>query len=146
MTMKVLYLYKYYIFFLLSVVIASCQPVHQKEVKNERKQVMNATVVPNSEDQAVNLIMNLEEVKRKSEQVKTDSKGKRHLATYVETPPTDTDLNYWIKVAEDNGGSYVTYYTFAVNSKSREINYYDAINDSLISLSQWRRTTPLEER
>jgi hypothetical protein len=146
MTMKALYLYKYYILFLVSVVIISCQPADQKKVKKERKQVMDATVVPKPEDQAVNLIMNLEEVKRKSEQVERDSKGKRHLSTYVETPPTDADLNYWIKVAEDNGGSYVTYYTFAVNSKNREISYYDAINDSLISLSQWRRTTPLEER
>jgi len=48
----------------------------------------------NQEDEVVNLILNLPEVKRKSAQVEKDSQGKRHLETYVETPPTAQDPNY----------------------------------------------------
>jgi hypothetical protein len=93
------------------------------------------------EDQIVNLIMNLEEVKQKAKEVETLSHGKRHLSSYIENSPTTTDPYYWVKVAEDNGDSYVTYYTFAVNSKTQSIKYYDVVNDSLVSLSQWRKST-----
>ncbi len=99
-----------------------------------------------SEDEAVNLIKNLEEVKRKNELVVKDSQGKRHLSTYTETLPTSNDPNYYVKVAEDNGGSYVTYYIFAVNSRNKAISFYDVINDKLLSLNTWRRTTPPNER
>jgi hypothetical protein len=93
------------------------------------------------EDQIVNLIMNLEEVKQKAQEVEKLSHGKRHLSSYIETSPTTTDPYYWVKVAEDNGDNYVTYYTFAVDSKTQSIKYYDVINDSLVSLSQWRKST-----
>lgn len=99
-----------------------------------------------SEDEAVNLIKNLEEVKRKNELVVKNSQGKRRLSTYAETLPTPNDPNYYVKVAEDNGGSYVNYYIFAVNSRNKAISFYDVINDKLLSLNTWRRTTPPNER
>jgi hypothetical protein len=98
------------------------------------------------EDEVVNLIMNLEEVKRKTAQVKKLSKGKRTLMTYVETPPTGKDPNYWVKVSEDNGGSLVAYYTFAVDAKTHRIAYYDDIDDTTISLEEWRKTVPVTDR
>jgi hypothetical protein len=49
--------------------------------------------------------------------------------------------NYTVKVAEDNGGSLVAYYTFAVDGKSHQIRYYDEINGSMIPLEQWRNNT-----
>jgi hypothetical protein len=143
--MKAFHNYKYVVVILSNLIIISCQPQQKKQVKESYTKAKPATVVSNDEDLVVNLIMELEEVKRKSSQVEKDSQGKRHLATYAETLPTTTDPNYWIKVAEDNGGSYVTYYTFAVDSKTRKISYYDPMQDSLISLGQWRKT-PMSER
>jgi ribosomal protein S15P/S13E len=143
--MKSLHNYKYVVVILSSFLILSCQPQQEKQAKKNFTKATPATVVSNDEEQAINLIMALEEIKRKSAQVEKDSHGKRHLATYAETMPTATDPNYWIKVAEDNGGSYVTYYTFAVNSKTRKISYYDPMQDSLISLDQWRKI-PMAER
>ncbi|WP_374951063.1 hypothetical protein [Mucilaginibacter sp.] len=90
--------------------------------------------------------MNLEEVKRKTAQVKRLSNGKRTLMTYVETPPTGKDPNYWVKVSEDNGESLVAYYTFAVDAKTHRIAYYDDIHDATIPLGEWRKTVALSDR
>ncbi|WP_142531265.1 hypothetical protein [Pedobacter westerhofensis] len=98
------------------------------------------------EDEVVNLIMNLKEVKHKTAYVKKLSKGKRTLMTYVETPPTSKDPNYWVKVSEDNGESLVAYYTFAVDAKTHRIAYYDDLHDTTISLEEWRKTVSVSDR
>ncbi|WP_462267391.1 hypothetical protein [Mucilaginibacter sp.] len=100
---------------------------------------------PINEDKAVDLIMKLDEVKRKNAEVEKLSQGKRRLSTYVETSPTAADPNYWVKVAENNGGSYVTYYTFAVHNKTGTIHYYDIERDTLISLEEWRKNLSEDE-
>jgi hypothetical protein len=129
---------------LAALMLAACQP-KQKQKANHQK-VTKQSAATNEEDQVVNLVMNLDEVKRKSAQVEKDSQGKRHLVTYVETPPTTKDPNYWVKVSEDNGDNLVAYYTFAVHKDDHQISYYDPMQDSLILLSQWRKTTSTADR
>jgi hypothetical protein len=137
--------FKHFLLCFIAVTVIACQSPQKKEaVKHQQKSIKPAVI--NEEDQIIGLIMNLDEVKRKSALIKKESKGKRHLSTYVETPPTAADPYYWVKVAEDNGGSFVTYYSFGVHAKTHTINYYDVMQDSLISLSQWRKTTPANER
>ena len=135
----------YSLLFLTGLMLNACQSPQKKEAVKHRQKTIKPAVT-NEEDQVVSLIMNLDEVKRKDSLVKKESKGKRNLSTYVETPPTAADPYYWVKVAEDNGGSYVTYYSFGVQAKTHAIKYYDVVQDSLISLSQWRKTTPVDER
>ncbi len=133
----------------LLLVILTLMACNQREKlsveKNESQQDSQSSRIL-SEDEAVNLIKNLEEVERKNKLVVKDSQGKRHLSTYAETLPTPKDPNYYVKVAEDNGGSYVTYYIFAVNSRNKAISFYDVLNDKLLPLNTWRRTTPPNER
>lgn len=131
---------------LAGLLFTACQSNQKKEVNRPKHAIAKQSLATSQEDQIVNLVMNLEEVKRKSARVEKDSKGKRRLETYVETPPTAEDPNYWVKVSEDNGSNLVAYYTFAVHRKSHQISYYDAMQDSLIPLSQWRRETPQDER
>ncbi|WP_158827425.1 hypothetical protein [Mucilaginibacter lacusdianchii] len=134
-------------FLLVLLAFTACQQNPQnRAVKKNRIKPKTQPAVTSKEDQIVDLIINLEEVKRKGDQVEKLSKGKRHLSTYVETEPTAQDPNYWVKVAEDNGGSLVTYYTFAVDGKTKQIQYYDVVQDTVLSLKQWRQTTPLAER
>lgn len=141
-------------FCILCFGVSACQPSAQKEPLKQPKSAVKtpvvdkekAPVVDNEEDRIVNLIMDLDEVKRKDSIVVKLSKGKRRLSTYVEAIPTATDPYYWVKVAEDNGGSYVTYYSFAVHPKTYQVSYYDVTQDSLITIDQWRKTTPAEER
>ncbi|SFS90756.1 hypothetical protein [Mucilaginibacter polytrichastri] len=127
--------------FYLPITLSSCHPQQKLQAEITHKKHTET-----KENQAVNLIINLDEVNRKSAEVKKDSKGKQHLAIYAETLPTDTDPNYWVKVAEDNGDNYVAYYTFAVNIKTRTIEYYDVMQNSLITLSKWRKSTPIDEQ
>jgi len=124
---------------------SSCHDREKQTKVHEQKTLAKPDSV-DQENQIVDLILNIEEVKRKSIRVKQLSKGKRHLSVYVENPPTPSEPYYWVKVAEDNGDNYVTYYTFTVNNKTRSISYYDAVQDSLISLSQWRKSTLVNER
>lgn len=105
-----------------------------------------ASAPTNDEEQVVKLIMDLQEIKMRNAEVERLSKGKRRLSTYVESPPSSDDPNYTVKVAEDNGSNFVTYYTFAVDGKTRAIKYYDVVQDTLISLNDWRKTTPLKDR
>ncbi len=117
---------------LVAFTITSCVRHQKSETKHSKHAAITKPAVLNQEDQVAKLIMNLDEVKHKTAEVEKESKGKRSLVTYVENTPTDKDPNYWVKVAEDNGGSLVTYYTFAVDGKSRNISYYDAVNDVVI--------------
>jgi hypothetical protein len=137
--------FKSFLFCFTAVTVFACNSPQNRAVENPQQKAVKPAIMK-EEDQVVSLIMNLDEVKRKSAMVLKQSKGKRHLATYVETPPTAADPYYWVKVAEDNGGSYVTYYSFEVQAKTHAIKYYDAMQDSLISLSQWRKTTTPDER
>lgn len=135
----------YLLFCLGFVTLSSCY--HSKQgIKQPHPAVTAQSPSVKPEDEVVNLIVNLEEVKRKTAEVKKLSKGKRTLMTYVETPPTGKDPNYWVKVSEDNGGSLVAYYTFAVDAKTHSIAYYDDIHDTTISLEEWRKTVPVTDR
>ena len=128
-----------------TLTLVSCESSPKKGTANVKRQIDKlASATP--EEAAIDRVMDLEEVKRKDAEVKKLSKGKRHLSVYVETPPTPTDSYYWIKVAEDNGGSYVTCYTFAVDSKTRDVRYYDPMQDSLLTIEDWRKNTPLSDR
>ncbi|WP_345949264.1 hypothetical protein ABDD95_20675 [Mucilaginibacter sp. PAMB04274] len=127
------------------LVLTACQISPKKEAALGKREIVKLALAT-PEEAAVDRVMDLEEVKRKMAEVEKASKGKRHLSVYAETTPTKEDLYYWIKVAENNGGSYVAYYTFAVDSKTRDVRYYDPMQDSLLTIEQWRKTTPLSER
>ncbi|RZK25628.1 MAG: hypothetical protein EOO43_05025 [Flavobacterium sp.] len=125
--------------------LLSCNHSSKKETAQTKRQVEKLALA-SPDEAAIDRVLDLDEVKRKGAEIDKLSKGERHLSAYVETAPTKEDSNYWIKVAEDNGDSKVAYYTFAVDSKTRDVRYYDPMQDSLISIEQWRKTTPLDER
>ena len=98
-----------------------------------------------TEDKLYNLIYNLPEVKERSEYVEKETNGERHLSIMiVETPEESDDKSYWLKVGEDNGTNVVTHFTFSVNPDTFDVKYYDAVNDTLVSLSAWRKGIPTE--
>jgi hypothetical protein len=135
----------YNLIVIISLIFSACQqPKIQKA--GLHFQPLSKDPALAKEVAVIDLVWNLEEVQRARNQVEKDSKGKRELSARVETTPTATDPNYWVKVGEDNGDNYVTRYTFTVNNKNKEIKYYDAVQDTLIPLSIWRSTTPLEKR
>ena len=134
--------------FLTSMCLTSCEWNPKKAaavVKTKQVQKVKVDTV-SQENKVIGLIQELEEVRNKTLEVEKLSQGKRTLATYVESPPTQEDPNYWVKVAEDNGDAYVTYYTFTVNPKGYSISFYEPVEGNLITLAEWRKTVPLTDR
>lgn len=136
--MKANRLYYYSLSVGMIFLVTSCQPTDKKTPAPSQKIKEKST--KNKDDIAIDQIMALPEIKQKNIEVETNSKGKRHLSGYVVNLPTSKDPYYWVDIAEDNGDSYVTYYTFAVDNRDLDIKYYDPLQDSLISIEQWRET------
>lgn len=133
---------------LTSMCLTSCEQKPKKAaavVKTKQVQKVKADTL-SQETKVIDLILDLEEVRNKTMGVEKASKGKRTLAAYVESDPTTEDPSYWVKVAEDNGDAYVTYYTFTVNPEDYSIKFYEPIEGNLITLAEWRSTVPLTDR
>lgn len=90
-----------------------------------------------TEDEIFEMVMALPEVKERSAYVDKESKGERHLAALLYASPDANDNYYWVKVGEDNGFAFVTHFHFYVYP-NRSIRYYDAANDTVMDLSDWR--------
>ena len=91
------------------------------------------------EDKIIDTIFKLKEVKQRASYMKKVTNDKRHLSIVINGEPTKEQPYYWIKVWEDNGSSYVTHFNFIVYPNPFEIKYFDAVNDTEISLKEWRR-------
>lgn len=90
------------------------------------------------EDELIDLIGKLPEIKRLGTEIEKNSKGEHHLALRVSSEPSDDQEYYGISVAEDNGDALVNYYTFYIYP-GNEIFYYDPIEDRELSLDEWRK-------
>ncbi len=123
--------------------ILSCRPADKKIPEPVQKRSENSSL--NREDRVVKQVMALPEIEQKNTEVEQSSKGQRHLSGYINSLPTSKDPYYWVDIAEDNGDSYVTYYTFAVDRRDFKIRYYDPVQDSLISLEEWRKNALVNE-
>lgn len=124
----------------LTLTLSACKQPEKKKFSKAKA----ATVAPpessKQEDQAVERVLDLPEMKQAARQIEQSSQGKNHLTAYVETPPTVAEPYYWVKVGEDNGGSIVTEYMFTVDQKSGAIKYDDLSKDTLITLQEWRKS------
>ena len=45
---------------------------------------------------------------------------------------------YWLQAGVDDGARFQPVYNFYIKKESLEVSYYDAPNDSIISLKEWR--------
>ncbi len=91
------------------------------------------------ENKILDTIMNLSEVKARAKYVRTKTNGKRKLQYTIWEKPAKQNPYYWVKVMEDNGTSYYTHFNFYVYPKSFAIQYYDVVNDTAITLLEWRK-------
>jgi len=134
---------------LISVIFAlviSCNGGKDKSVKSEKEQnietvdsAQNENVDKSSiEDQIIDNILELPEIKERSDYIVKETNGERHLKVWIAATPKETGSYYLIKAGEDNGMSLVTHFDFYVYPETMEIKYYDVITDSQLSLSEWR--------
>lgn len=91
------------------------------------------------EDKCVSIIDTLPEISALANNIEEKSKGKNHLTIWMAADPSETKIKYyWVKVGEDNGDNIATLFNFYVDPKHDEVLYYDVVNDTLITLEEWR--------
>jgi hypothetical protein len=95
--------------------------------------------VAQKEDKICDLIASLPEVIKADDYIIKNTKGKRHLQTYIEDRPGKEGKYYQLTVSEDNGVNLVPHFKFMVDSKTYAIYYWDVMNDKLIPLAKWRK-------
>ncbi|MBS7566499.1 hypothetical protein KHS38_18990 [Mucilaginibacter sp. Bleaf8] len=83
---------------------------------------------PKQEEEIINDIANLPEVKEKAAKVKIAKK------------PTETMSPYLIEACTENNGSFAPLFTFRVyRYPFYEIKYYDTTKEEEVSLAEWRK-------
>jgi hypothetical protein len=98
------------------------------------------TTQDKNEDKIVGSILSLPEVKERADYIEKNTNGERHLQVMiVQTPDESEEKCYVVKAGEDNGTNFVTHFTFYVSPDKYTIRYYDAINDTTLSLESWRQ-------
>lgn len=110
----------------------------QKESANAGKQKEETHVqLSSTEDQLINRIWQLPEVKALSDKIERESKGNRHLVGRISSAPSDDQEFYGISISEDNGEALATYFDFRIYPDN-SIYYYDVVEDRELSLKEWR--------
>ena len=92
-----------------------------------------------AEDELLSMILDLPEVRKMDTEIRKKSDGKRGLKTFISGRPSDDEEYYTVSVAEDNGSSFATYYTFHVYP-DRSVMYYDVVEDRELTLKAWKKT------
>ncbi len=119
-----------------------------KEVTNNGENTYFSTTTEkqsgNTDSQMVDyLVNNVSEVKSFMQSLQNNKNGVKGI-TYVEREPdpNSTDLylkNYYgLYVGESHSDHNVNIYRFAINKDTKEILFYDVVNDKYENLSNWR--------
>lgn len=95
--------------------------------------------VTSTEDRIIDKVYNLPEVQALEASVRKKSGGERNLSLRISSEPSDDQEYYGVTVAEDNGAALATYYEFRVYPDF-SIRFYDVVEDSEISLEEWRKS------
>lgn len=93
--------------------------------------------ISKTEDNLIDEIWRLPEVKALSDKIERESKGKRHLVGRISSEPSDDQEYYGISIAEDNGEALATYFEFHIYPDN-SIYYYDVVEDQELTLKEWR--------
>jgi hypothetical protein len=131
---------KAFLFLLIVLSLASCgKTSNQTETKAaDSSAVVQQTPADSlTEDIVMEMVFALPEVKERADYIEKETKGQRHMQALINQAPDATTNYYWVKAGEDNGTNFVTHFNFLVYP-DRKIMYYDAINDTTITLDAWR--------
>lgn len=92
-----------------------------------------------TKEMAIEMVMQLHEVKEAKAYVLRHSRDKRKLLPMIYGEPTKEQPYWWVVVGEYNGMSFVTHFGFLVYIRTRKIYYYDALEGKSIDLQTWRK-------
>jgi hypothetical protein len=79
-------------------------------------------------------------VKYYSHRLDSVSKGKAKSLLIIAKKPDKAEPYYWVQVGNNSGGRFIARYNFFVyKKKGLEVKFYDTMNDSIITLQEWRK-------
>lgn len=84
-------------------------------------------------------IMKLPELKKEAFLIDSLSKGKRLLTAVLNDKPMESESLFNVQVIEKEGNMVKPRFDFYIHKDTREIKIYDAGEDRLISLDEWRK-------
>lgn len=91
------------------------------------------------ENKILNKIFNLPEVQAKQKFIDSLTNHKSGVSVIIFKTPTQDSPYYWIQVGYNNSFRFDPYYNFYVYpQKGLEIKFLNTMNDSVISLKEWR--------
>lgn len=90
------------------------------------------------EKRILSLVAALPEVQKRAGEIKALSHGKTQITLMISANP-DIYIPYYQVNVNDNAPTYNDYYQFAVDPKTYQIFYYDAIKNRQYSLAEWRK-------
>ena|SRR5690348_4727793 len=68
---------------------------------------------------------------------RTDTVNKVMLL--ISSRPDKKNQYYWVQIGINNKQRFIPLYNLLFNPKLNEIKYYDPINDTIVSLEEWRK-------
>ena len=91
------------------------------------------------EDVILAKIFALSEVRAKNRYIDSLTHHKKGVSLLVTARPYAKHPYFWVKVGFNNNIRFETYYNFYINESNLEVNYFDPMNNEILSLQQWRR-------
>lgn len=121
------------------LIILSCS-LKDKEINTSKRSLTFQKTNYLSDNEIIELIGNLKEVKFEIQRIKKNSNQEREgLIMIWRNAEIKKDSCCWVKVGEDNVDAFATHFNFFVNVVNKEIKYLDVISGDKISLDEWRK-------
>jgi hypothetical protein len=84
------------------------------------------------------LVGKIDEVKKLIETTNKTSLDKK-VSVMIAKRPDEKFPYYWVQVGVDDKNRFQPVYNFYVNPKTSDIKFYDTVNDSVITIDEWRK-------
>ena len=113
-----------------------------EDIKNTNILVQDSVV----ENKVYKKIMELTEMKNYFKRVDSLFKGNKKATVLISSTPSKEEPFYWVQVGINDGDRIVPEYNFYVYPNNMEVKFYDAINDEILTLNQWRNKNKKTEK
>lgn len=131
----------------LIIIVISCNQSSNTANTTSQDSTQGTTIPPqagisddSTETLVANIVFNLPEVKERAAYIEKQTDGKRHLKIWISQTTHQANSDYYqVNAGEDNGASLVAHFNFYIHKETFEVKYYDVVNDTIISIADWRK-------
>ena len=118
------------------IILISIMKLNLLGYNDDSSKKIEKRIVLKNDSTIFSLIENLDEVIELENRIDNDSNYKCGMLMAEE--PDSSSLYYIVRVGISGPELFVSHFTFYIHKYSLEIFYYDAVEDELVSLKDWR--------